>query len=173
MGFGKDGKGVIIGVFESTALGTLAQNTALIIGTAPAILERFRMLKWQGTVGVSGLTALEGGGLSMHIVDGDYSLAEFEASMEQNGPLGPNDKVTADIVERFHKEIAVLDDSIDSALTMAMMHGKENAPLIEEVIRWTFARTKSWNMICYNKGPALTTGATLRYQGKAFGVWVL
>ncbi len=47
MGFGKDGLGVIIIEARLQAIGTLAQNTGILIGTKLATLERFRMLKSQ------------------------------------------------------------------------------------------------------------------------------
>ncbi len=99
MGFGKDGKGIIIREARSQALGALAQQGAVIIGTNLGTLERFRIIKEELWAAITGLTTGEGTGLLIGIADGDYSLAEIEAALESSGPAGPNDTVIAEIVE--------------------------------------------------------------------------
>ncbi len=173
MGFGKDGKGVILSQFTSAALSTLALNTGIFVGTKPALLERFRILKTELDCTLTGLTALEGGGLSLYLCDGDLSLTECEEAIEATGPLGPNDDVVADTAMRSVLIVGALHDSIDSALTAAMMHDmNSNSPVMVVKPRWTYARTKSWNWMVYNKGTALTTGATARIHARHYGVWV-
>lgn len=168
MGFGKDGKGVIIRQGISQALLTLATDTGLIITSKPAILERFRMLKSEVYGNVEGLATNEGRGLSLWLVDGDLTLAEFEAAIETEGPLGPNDPVQAAVSERFTNFVGAFGGA-----TISHLHNREgNGILCEIKPRWTFARTKSWNWIIYNIGPALTTGATVNLRVKNFGVWV-
>ncbi len=173
MGFGKDGKGVIINDFREQALGTLAENTAILVGTKLATLERFRILKSEITVGIKGLTALEGGGLALYLCDGNLTIAEIEAAIETEGPLGPNDTPVADVVEEAVFQVGILDDSVDSALTVAMLHDMNtNSSVMIVKPRWTYARTKSWNWVIYNKGTALTTGSTAKVMARNFGVWV-
>ncbi len=170
MGFGKDGKGVIINEKRSQALGVLNNDTGIIIGTKLATLERFRMLKCEMMAIVKTVTAGEGRGLALYLVDGDYSLTEFDQAIEANGPLGPNDTVQEAVVDRFTKN---LGQTIDSGDTELVFHDSfTNAPLLVTKPRWTFARTKSWNWILYNHGVPLTTGAIVHIQAKSFGVWV-
>ncbi len=169
MGFGKDNKGVIIRQSISQALLTLAADTGIIIMAKPVILERFRMLKSEIFGIIEGLASGEGKGLSLWLADGDLSLVEVEEAIELSGaPLGPNDPVQAAIAERL-----VLWAGVGDAGTISHLHSRNgNAPLIEMMPRWTFARDKAWNFVLYNMGGALTTGATVNLRVKNFGVWV-
>ncbi len=95
MGFGKDGKGVIIREGRAQAIGALAAATGFLIATKLATLERFRMLKSEVFASIIGLTGGEGTGLVFGLADGDLTLAEIEEAIELGGPLGPNDIVVA------------------------------------------------------------------------------
>ncbi len=169
MGFGKDGKGVILRETRSQALGALGVSTGIIIGTNVATLERFRMLKSEIVATLSGVTSGEGTGLALYLVSGDLSLAEFEASIELTGPLGPNDSIVAAIADRWSMYCGAFEgrDSEEIAVN------NEGGHLLEVIPRWTFARAKSWNWILYNHGLAVTTGATVFLKCKDFGVWVI
>ncbi len=171
MGFGKDGTGVMIQEARSQALGTLAQDAGILIGTKLATLERFRMLKAQVDATIDSIAAGEAAGLSLYLADGDLSLTEIESKIEGNGPLGPNDRIQADQTERPVFLIGKPDANATSGeVTVRDMH--TGAPVCIAKPRWTFARTKSWNWVVHNRGPALTTGATIRIVVTNFGVWV-
>ncbi len=176
MGFGKDGKGVIIVEGRSQALGTLASSAGILIGTKLAILERFRMLKAEITARVSGLTVGEIHGSRLYLADGDLTLVEIEAQIESNGPLGPNEIAPADIAERPVFLAGVFEENgAGGGTPIALCKDKEtNAPVVMLNPKWTFARTKSWNWVLYNAtGSAFTTGASVSILAKEFGVWVL
>ncbi len=171
MGFGKDGKGVIIREFRTQALGALAGSAGIIIGTNLNTLERFRMLKAELQVVVVAVTGNEGAGMSLFLVDGEFTLTQFEAAMElTSGPLGPNEAPDAAIAERFMvwAGMTVSDETGTEVPLINDMGG----PLLTVKPRWTFARAKSWNWILYNHGTTLTTGATVKLFAKDFGVWV-
>ncbi len=171
MGFGKDGKGVIIAESRSATLGTLGGSTGVFIGTKLAILERFRMLKSEVSLTVTNVTGDEAVGLGLYLVDGDLTLAEAEQAIETQGPLGPNDTVLAAqamrSVFRVDEEtfMAAADPVATGASNTALLIGKINP-------RWTYSRTKSWEWMVYNRGSALTTGSTAIIHAKNFGVWV-
>ena len=171
MGFGKDGKGVIITETRAQTLGTLAQAAGIIVGTNLATLERFRMLKSEIALSITDVTGDEAVGLSLYLADGDLSLVEAEAAIETQGPLGPNDVINANIAMRpvFRVDATIFMAGADpigsGAVNLGYMQGTLNP-------RWTFARTKSWNWIVYNRGAALTTGSSARIFAKDFGVWV-
>ncbi len=178
MGFGKDNKGVIIQESRSQAIGTLATSTGLVIGTNLGILERFRMLKAEMSAIITGATTLEMNGMRLYLVDGDLSLPEIEAQIEGNGPVGPNDRIAADIAERFVILAGTfLSDGGDVGVDgQVVCKDKDtNAPVIMVKPRWTFARTKGWDWVLYNATGrnVPTTGATVRIICKNFGVWVL
>ncbi len=171
MGFGKDGKGVIFRENLSIGIGTLAAFAALKIGTAPAILERFRIIKAEIIATVTGVTSGELNGLYLGLADGTLTLAEIEASIEANGPLGPNETAEAEVSMRpvwwfgatHHNE----------TLTEVTFENETGGPIMEKVLRWTFSRTQAWDWFVYNMGTAPTTGATLSLRSKLFGVWVI
>ncbi len=170
MGFGKDGKGVIINEKRNQALGALAADAGIFIGTKLATLERYRMLKSMINCTVIALTGSEGAGLTLYLADGDLSLSEVEAAIEQNGVLGPNDDNKL-LVERWTLLTGVFDEAPGPVKQIHDAH--TNGPLCVAKPRWTFARTKSWNWVIYNHGATITTGATVKIMAKSFGVWVL
>lgn len=169
MGFGKDGKGVIIREQRSVALGALASGAGIIIVTKLATLERFRMLRCEMLATINTLTTGEGTGLLFVLADGQFTLAEIEAAIEANGPLGPNDTVTEDIADRPVWFMGAIDRETG---TEAIFENENGGHMMVIKPRWTFARTKSWNFVVYNLGDTLTTGASIRIRGKSFGVWV-
>lgn len=168
-GFGKDGKGVILQFVVTQALGTLAALTPIIVGTKPALVTRFRILKAELVATVIGLTGGEGDGLVLYLVDGQYDIAEINAMIENGLPLGPNDSVLGETALRFNKRMGVTSHEISNE---AIFHGKQNSPIMEETVRWTFEKAESMNLVVYNMGVVLTTGATVQIAVKYFGVWV-
>ncbi len=173
MGFGKDGKGVIIAEAPTEPLLTLAANTGLIISSnevGTALLERFRVIKAEITAEIQNATFAGGDGpLELYMIDGDLTLAEFEEAIETVGPVGPNDTVRAEQAERFYKSFGLLNFVPENTAKGAMLNG---GLVVERTIRWTFARSKGWQWVIYNHGTALTTGALIKLQCKHFGVWV-
>ncbi len=173
MGFGKDGKGVIIIEKKEQALLTLAINTGLIIATNLATLERFRMLKTELFCLLTNVGAGELGGVELYLADGDLTLPEIEEAIEANGPLGPNDTVAEAIAERAVFKVGAMPRSAGAQSQEAIhLVNPEGGPMLSINPRWTFARTKSWNWVAYNNGPAPTTGTLIKIQAKSFGVWV-
>lgn len=171
MGFGKDGKGQIVEINISQALGTLDTSTGIIIGTKIALLERFRVLKTLLHADVKAMTSGEGRLLKLYLADGDLTLVEIELQIESQGPVGPNDVPAAAIAERPVFLVGSMGYSSDT--TEAPFYDVNmGTPSIVAKPRWTFGRTKSWNFVVYNVGAQLTTGATAVVTGKMFGVWV-
>lgn len=170
MGFGKDGKGVIIRESRTQALATLAAATGLIIGTNLATLERFRIIKAEVYATVIIRTSGDWASLRLGLADGDFTLAEIEEAIEANGPLGPNDNVTEAIAER---PVWTLGETLGRGDADPLVFLNETGGgKMSMTIRWTFSRTKSWNWFVYNQGEQGTTGATVVLRTKLFGVWV-
>ena len=170
MGFGKDGKGVIIRESKSQSVGTLATKTALLIGTKIAILEWFRIIKAELTATIIGVTTGEMTGMWIGIADGQWNVAEIKEALEANGPVGPNDVLKEELSDRAVWLLGAVDREIG---TEAIFENEEGGHTIEKTLRWTFARTKSWNWFLWNQGSAPTGGATVQMNSKSFGVWVL
>ncbi len=172
MGFGKDGKGVIFIEARGQSIGTLASLTPLLIGTNAATLERYRMIKLEMKAVIQGVTPTEMLGMWIGIADGDLSLTEIEEAIELTaGPLGPNDTINDALAERFVKFLGCIRD--DQAGGEVVFTNENGGCMLEAVIRWTFARTKSWNYFLYNMGVAPTAGGVVNIRVKSFGVWVL
>ncbi len=169
MGFGKDDLGKIILEKRTQALGAFANEAGIIIGTKLVTLERFRIIKAELYAAITGLTTGEGTGLLIGLADGDLSLTEIEEAIENNGPLGPNDQVLEARADRFTKWFGAVDRETGDH---ALFENDDGGHMMAKTIRWTMARTKSWNWFVYNLGPVLTTGATVNIRSKLFGVWV-
>ncbi len=171
MGFGKDGKGVIINEDRSQALSTLANQAVILIGTKLGILKDFRMLKAELRAHLRNLTPGDGMGLIIGLADGDLTNSEIAAAILANAPLGPNDIVGTQVAERFNMLLSVAEG--DLAETQVLFKNENGGPIIVVKPRWTFATTKSWNWFIFNGGgTALATGATVRITTKCYGVWL-
>ncbi len=171
MGFGKDGKGVIVGEARSQVLGTLAQNTGILIGTKNPMTENFRMLKSEVYARITGVTANELKAAALYLANGDLSLTEVEEAIETGGPFGPSDRQPDEKMMRAVFLVGIVRGG-DEASERVIIDAKTGAPLIQAKPRWTFAPVSSWNWVLYNGGEAPTTGATVRINCKNFGVWV-
>lgn len=172
MGFGKDGRGAIVREQRSQSLGTLANNTALLIGTKIATLEDFRILRSEISVFVNALTDGEGPGLMFGLADGDLTASEIASAITTGGPVGPNDVVAGNIAERPVFVIGMIEDESNNG-TVGVFHGEHAGGMIVYKPKWTFANGTSWNWFVFNNiGAAFTTGATIKLLVKNFGVWV-
>ncbi len=169
MGFGKDNKGAIVMQKVGQALGALAQGAGILIGTKPALTNDYRMLKSIGAAVADNMTAGEGQGLLLYLADGDLTLAEVEAKIEQTGPLGSSDRVEQEIAERYVRLIGAAGESLGTELSF---HNMEGGDILVVKPRWTFGETKSWNYVVYNLGETLTTGGVVQTNWEHFGVWV-
>ncbi len=171
MGFGKDGRGTIVTESRSQALGALPGNGGIIIGTKLALLKDFRSMKVEQHAFVSGLTATEGIGMLLYLVDGAITLAEFEESIEAQGPLQMGDRPEQEKVMRFSKRVGAMRGA-EPAVTRRDFENETGGALITVLPNWTFREAQGWNWIVYNHGQTLTTGATIKILSKAYGVWL-
>ncbi len=172
MGFGKDGKGVIIRETATVALLTLAANTGISLtgGVGSGLLERFRIIKTEFLALIIFGTFVSGDGpIELYLVDADLTLAEAEAAIEATGPLGPNDRVGAEVAQRWTKAMGAIPFVPENEGPGSLLNG---GMIVEQTIRWTFAPAKGWRWHAQNFGNAITTGATIKVRAKHFGVWV-
>jgi len=167
----KDG-GAIVTEQRSQALGALAGNAGIIVGTKLAITKDFRILKTEIQAFISGLTATEGKALQLRIADGDLSATDIDQAIEANGPLAPGDSTLVEQVMRFTKLFGISDPYEASATTTRVFLGQNNSQMMTENPRWTFKETFSWDWHVFNNGQTLTTGATIKILAKHYGVWL-
>ncbi len=171
MGFGKDGKGVIITEQRSQAISTLAAQTALLIGTKLAMEEDFRILKSHVHCNLEGLDAGEGFRLLLGLADGNLNVAQIAEAIIANGPLNPNETPER---ERAMRPVFIIGASENNGLADGVFRDiVSGAPMCIQKNRWTFQDGDSWNWFIYNQSAsAMTTGATALLVAKNFGVWV-
>ncbi len=173
MGFGKDGKGIMIREDQTITLGALADQAAVLIN-AVQLDEDFRILKTEIVATLKGLTQGEGSGLILLLTEGLLTVAQVEGVMELNGPLAPRDTAAMEIASRWVRTCGVTSHEVSEE---ANFHSKYDGPMLEVTPRWTFQRRRTateggWNWVVYNNGKLLTTGATVQIKATHYGVWV-
>lgn len=166
MGFGKDGKGVIIRENTSITLGTLANGAAIkATGGQLAITEDFRIIKTEYLISFEGKTADENI-ITIGLADNELSVTEIAECLAVDGPLDRNDHLKNEQVMRPVWELAQLGAGTNGVIPDTGLPGERN-------LRWTFSDTDGWTWFAYNEsGAALTTGTVVRIRAKHFGVWV-
>lgn len=165
MGFGKDGKGVIIHEDVTIALLTLAGGAVLSAGNV-ALQDDFRIIKSEYFARLDGFTVAEG---PLLLVLADAELQDIEiaqACLAQ--PSDRNDNVEN---ERSHRPVFNCGYFSGNAATGQV--GQSDGRLAEKTIRWTFSDTEGWEWAILNLGSgALSTGAVVAVYAKHYGVWV-
>lgn len=162
MGFGKDGKGVIIRTRESqTSLGTLAAAAALKLddGGEQQLIEDLRLIKSVIILHSEGFAANEF--VIFGIADNQLTAAEIAEALVAT----PLNRSSVTPQERAERPVFVIcqTGSGDAVPNQSMP--------MEKVTRWTFSA--GWCFWAFNpKAAALTTGAVLTIQSTNFGVWV-
>ncbi len=182
MGFGKDGKGVIIHEQRTQAIGTLASDTDLLIGTKLAMTDHFRMLRAEVNAVISGGTAAaaEQSGMLLGLAEGSLTIAQINECLEVNGPVSRSSRVPEEqsnrpvwLIGAFER--SDIGDTIWNLVPLAGFadeKGGTHGVVVKP--RWTFGdEGVGWNWFLRNNGPAPTTGANVRIMTKDFGVWVM
>ncbi len=170
MGFGKDGKGVIIREDDVESLGALAQFSVVKMDGI-TLREDFRMLKSEIFAHVDVLTAGEGQGLLLGIANDDLSAAEIAACIVTDGPTDNSDRIK---VETANRNVKLLSSAIlqDVAGTSRHFFGENGSPMITSKHRWTYSNPEGWAFFIFNDGLTLTTGSAVRLVATHFGMWV-
>ncbi len=169
MGFGKDGKGVIITDVDVITLGTLANVTAIKQGSPLVFKEDFRLIKMIMSMHTRGQTVGEAG-IEIYLCNNDLSVAEIAEAIVTAGPLSRNETVAEDLAKRA----VFLLGNIGALGVVDFIQGKGGQyGVIEENIRWSFSDPEGWCIVAFNNsGAALTTGQVIRFSVKYFGVWL-
>ncbi len=169
MGFGKDGKGVIIRQQDRMVLLTLASKTVIKQDTPPAITEDFRILKTRILPNMEGATDAEADGpIIIGIADDELTVTEIKEALEAT-PLDPNDNVSN---ERAMRPVFVLGQLEFLAAASAGVLTAPQTPWIDKR-PWTYSNAAGWTIFAYNVGgSALATGGIVNFYVEFYGVWV-
>ncbi len=172
MGFGKDGKGVIIREDVTITVGALAAKAGILQtggGIAGAMEEDFRLIKSSFCV-TKGNHTNDEGALLLGLADGELTLVEIEEAIELNGPVNRSDHTPRENAERPVWLLGSLHGSTDIVNAGV---GLTFVPAHEHISRWTFSDPDGWRWFVYNEGPAsLTSGTIVSLKAQHFGVWV-
>lgn len=156
---------------ENIALVTLANNTALTLGSGITITQNLFLTALECLGQVDGLTAGEGAGLMLGIANRDLSVSEIAEALVVDGPLDLNDKVKAERASRFVKLFGALGTVGGTGIAF---RGENGGLLMKCNPKWLFtAASNGFQMFIWNNGVALTTGATARIQNVFYGSWVI
>ncbi len=176
MGFGKDGKGVIVLENTSITLDALAAQDLVLQDSAVQLDNDFRILKTEVWATLTEITSLEGAGLALYMTEGELTDAQVEQVIESSGPVSPSDQDLDEIASRWVRLFGTSsNDTVNN--TERNMINKHGGHIMENTPRWTFHRrrtatTGGWNWGIYNNGVLLTTGAVCRIKARHYGVWV-
>ncbi len=162
---------VIITSFRNQALGALGNGDALHIGAKVPINNSIYVYKVECWARIDALTAAQGAGMKLCLVDGDLGVTEVPDGIDAEGPLGPNDRVTREKAER-PVWIGSTLDLVEGATQGSFKDGETNGPKIVIRPKWTFQEDKGWNWTIVNQsGSSITTGSTILITEKVFGRW--
>jgi len=169
MGFGKDGKGMIIHQADIITLSNLASATALLQDNVANLTlgEDFRILKQEYFVGHNETIAAGDGPIYFGVCNGELTVAEIAEQLVQTGPLNRNDAARTEQALRQIKILEVFGPSTaGSTDDLNWRKGTWNP-------RWTYSNPEGWNFFAFNQsGGVLVTGTILRFRAKNYGVWV-
>jgi len=168
MGFGKDGKGMIILQADIITLANLADGTAVLQDNTAnlTLVDDFRILKQEYFVGLNESIAAGDGPIYFGVANGELTVAEIAEVLAQTGPLNRNDAARTEQALRQVKILEVFGPQTAGGGQVPWKKGSWNP-------RWTYSNPQGWNFFAFNQsGGVLVTGNVLRFRAKNFGVWV-
>ncbi len=169
MGFGKDGKGVIIREGQRGAVGEILSGKAKRIASLVVLADDFRILKSEIIAHLEAGDAGDGLGLIFGICNGELSETEIEECLEATGPTNPNDRLAQERAERNCKILSA-GQNLSDAVTAFL--GDNGGPIIRSTHRWTYNNPEGWAWFLYNNSnTTVAVGSSLVLEATHYGVW--
>ncbi len=151
-----------VNVDEAMALGTLALNDVIIKAMTQTATEAWRCLSLNGVWSLKGGTSGEEP-IVFGVAHGDYTAAEIEEYLEQEGTMDKANKIAQEQTRRLVRRIGQLspDDQFNEG------RAKYNR------LNWAMATGLTLSMWAWNKSDAspLTTGASIVFTGRMLIRW--
>ncbi len=124
------------------------------------------LLSSRGFSAISDLTAGDGP-FALYLADKRLSLAQFEAYLEANGPVSPDELANAELASRgkYVRTIGMLRPF--GSGTTAGLHWPD---MSHKGLAFS-EENAGWQHILYNMGKALTTGSTWFLKSTQFVRW--
>jgi len=169
MGFGKDGKGIIIRETVQLVAGALA-SLAVVKNTAGlTLVEDFRIIKLEYLMSQQGPWGAVNDSCIIGICNGELSVTEIAEALNLDGPGNPNNAVAN---ERAGRAVWPLFSMTGEAVAIHSLP-PNNGMMMEKILRWTFNNPEGWSWFLYNPlAGALTADLQVSIKVKYFGVWV-
>ena len=169
MGFGKDGKGVIITQADLITLSTLANNTGIKQASPMAITEDYRIISMELAAQLEGVTSSETP-IHLYLCNDELSVAEIAESITNVGPLDRSDRLQQ---ERAERSVFLVGTFNGTAVSIPIRGHDGQEGIVKKTIRWTYSSGQGFTLVAFNQsGGTLTTGGVVRFVSKYYGVWV-
>ncbi len=166
MGFGKDGKGVILYDNFATTLSGLTSRDVQDVASR-ALREDFRLIKTEWFVQLASTN--HGDTILFGIAEASLTDAQIEECLE--AVAVDSDDVPA--IEQNARAVFPLDLAVTS-YDNAAGDGAESGPVRgEKTIRWTFKDPSGWSYWFYNLSGATFGTGGINLLLKHYGVWVV
>lgn len=179
LGFGKDGKGVIVRHASSTTIGALTSVTAIKQGT-PLLLDKdFRIMKSEIHISIWDIP--DSRPLLCGIADNELTVAEIAEVIANIGPRDPGDRDEIEISERPVWVLGWMDAGAGGVGTHDAADDGQVSRTFVHKIPWTFyaaipdgsGTERGWTIWYYNpSGVALASGRGCVEIITHYGVWV-
>ena len=155
----------MVRVDGSVAMATLAANDVVGGDLTQVSNEAYRVLSLKALWSLRGLTSGEGP-IVYGVAHGDYTDAEIEECLENDGSLTRGDKIAAEQSNRLVRRIGQFDGN---AAEIVEADGRP----VSTRLNWLMATGDALRLWAWNKsGATLTTGGLVLINGNMLIKWV-
>ncbi len=164
---------VAIPISGTLNLLTLANETVLVDDVFGGNLtEDLYVMSVDLNAEIINLTAGEGDPHTCGFAHGDYTVTEIKEALEVQ-LLGPGSKIEQERARRLIRKTGIYVAETE-AQTKLNLKGRAGDGQIRTKIKFMVQSGKTLSMWVFNEsGAALTTGASVRWQGTVYGRWVI
>ncbi len=165
---------VAIPISGTPALTTLGNQVVLLDDVFGGnLLEDFYGISVDLMAEIINLTAGEGNPMVGGFAHGDYDAAEVVENLDVVF-LGPGSKIEQERSRRLVRKTGMYNSQEVGHTTMALQGRRAVGGLTRTTLKFVINSGKSLNLFIQNiSGSALTTGASLRYNGTVYGRWLI
>ncbi len=163
-----------IPISGTPALTTLGNQAVLLDDVFGGnLLEDFYAISVDLMAEIINLTAGEGNPMVRGFAHGDYDTAEVAENLDVVF-LGPGSKIEQEQSRRLVRKTGFYTSQEVAHTTMKLSGRHSDGGITRTSLKFVINSAKTLNLLVQNiSGSALTTGASLRYNGTVYGRWIL